>query len=79
MLYTALDMAATRTQIYLTREQRRQLDERGRRENRKLAELVRDAVDLYLAATPDRDAALASTFGTLPDLTVPNRDEWDRA
>ncbi len=78
MLYTALDMSSTRTQIYLTSEQRRRLDERGRREHRKLAELVRDAVDLFLATTPDQDAALSSTFGSLPDLTAPSRDEWDR-
>lgn len=77
-LYTALDMAATRTQIYLTQDQRRRLDERGRRERRKLAELVRDAVDLYLATAPDAETALASSFGSLPELTVPSRDEWER-
>ena len=78
-LHTALHMAATRTQIYLTQEQRRRLDERGCREHRNLAELVRDAVDLHLATTPDPDAALSSTFGGLPSLTVPPRDDWDRA
>jgi len=80
MLYNALYMAARRTQVYLTAEQRRRLDEKRRREHRTLAEVVREAVDAYLA---DRSAeagqALDSTFGALPRLTVPGRDEWDRA
>jgi predicted DNA-binding protein len=72
--------AATRTQIYLTAEQRTRLDALARREGASLAEVVRDAVDAYLALTvPDADAALAATFGTLPQLDVPSRDEWDRA
>jgi predicted DNA-binding protein len=78
MLYTALDMSATRTQVYLTEEQRRLLDERGRHEDRSLASLVREAIDAYLAATPDPAVALESTYGTLPDLEVPARDEWTR-
>lgn len=79
-LYNALYMAARRTQIYLTSEQRRRLDERRRRERRTLAELVREAVDAYLADRPvDPATALDSTFGTLPKLKVPNRDEWERA
>ncbi|CAN5816821.1 hypothetical protein BH23CHL8_BH23CHL8_03200 [soil metagenome] len=78
MLYTPLYMPATRTQIYLTAEQRRRLDERGRREGRPLASLVRDAVDRYLESTPDARTALDETFGSLPDLDVPARDEWDR-
>ena len=79
MLYTVLYMAARRTQIYLTAEQRKRLDERRRRERRTLAELVREAVDAYLAERPvDTAAALNSTFGALPKLEVPSRDEWDR-
>jgi hypothetical protein len=78
MLYTALYMAATRTQLYLTQEQRRRLDERGRREGRAMASLVREAIDRYLDSTPDTGVALDSTFGSLPDLEVPSRDEWDR-
>jgi hypothetical protein len=79
VLYTVLYMAARRTQIYLTAEQRRRLDERRRRERRTLAELVREAVDAYLAERPfDTAAALNSTFGALPKLEVPSRDEWDR-
>ena len=81
MLYNALYMAsARRTQIYLTSEQRKRLDERRRREHRSLAELVREAVDAYLADRSDDPAAtLNSTFGILPKLEVPSRDEWDRA
>ncbi len=74
-----MSMAATRTQIYLTREQRQRLDELGRREGKTLAALIREAVDAYLARSgPDPERALASTFGALPDLEVPSRDEWDR-
>ncbi|MDW5598049.1 ribbon-helix-helix domain-containing protein [Conexibacter stalactiti] len=73
-------MAAVRTQIYLTTEQRERLDEVGRREGKPLAELVRAAVDDYLAhAAPDAQSALDATFGAVPDLVVPSRDEWNRA
>jgi Ribbon-helix-helix domain len=80
VLYTALYMpAATRTQVYLTAEQRSRLDALGRREGKALAELVREAVDDYLAHTgPDAPEALDATFGALPDLAIPSRDEWDR-
>jgi predicted DNA-binding protein len=79
VLYTVLYMAATRTQVYLTAEQRTRLDALGRREGKPLAELVREAVDEYLDHTvPDAQAALDATFGTLPDIEVPSRDEWDR-
>ncbi len=79
MLYKAMYMAARRTQIYLTTEQRKQLDEKGRRERRTLAELVREAVDAYLAdRSVDPATALNSTFGALPQLKVPRRDEWER-
>lgn len=49
-LYTALYMAATRTQVYLSREQRARLDEVVRRRGGSLAEVIRDAVDAYLGA-----------------------------
>jgi hypothetical protein len=79
-LYTALYMAATRTQIYLTEAQRDRLDALGHREGKALAELVREAVDEYLAHSPaDPQAALDATFGVLPELDVPSRDEWERA
>jgi Ribbon-helix-helix protein, copG family len=80
VLYTALYMPSKRTQVYLTAEQRRRLDERRRRERRPLAALIREALDVYLAdRTADAGTALDSTFGALPDLKVPSRDEWDRA
>ena len=77
MLYTALYMLSTRTQIYLTEEQRRRLDVRGRRTGAPMARMIREAVDAYLADDrPDADAALNESFGAVPDLGVPSRDEW---
>jgi len=77
VLYTALYMPSTRTQIYLTEDQRRRLDARGRRTSAPLARLIREAVDAYLVDDrPDTDAALDESFGAVPDLTVPSRDEW---
>jgi hypothetical protein len=77
-LYTPLYMAgSTRTQIYLTAQQRARLDALGRREDKALAELVREAVDLYLArSAPDAAEALAATFGALPKIEAPSRDAW---
>jgi len=73
-------MAARRTQVYLTAEQRRRLDEMRRRGHRSLAQLVREALDAYLDdRSGDQTAALESTFGALPGLKVPSRNEWDRA
>lgn len=65
---------ATRTQIYLTDEQRARLIDRADRQGSSMAQLVRDAVDCFLASDDDLDA----TFGTVPDLAerVPPRDEW---
>ena len=77
MLYTALYMSS-RTQIYLTDEQRRRLDELARHRGSTLAGVVREAVDSYLSSGADIQAALDSTFGSIPDLEVPSRDEWDR-
>jgi predicted DNA-binding protein len=72
-------MSATRTQVYLTAEQRKKLDVRGRREDKTLAQLIREAVDRYLEnEVGDPDEVLEATFGALPDLQVPDRAEWDR-
>jgi hypothetical protein len=71
-------MAATRTQIYLTAEQRNRLDERGALTGLGLAEMIRQAVNGYLGAEGDIRAAFEETFGTLPELSVPGRDEWNR-
>jgi hypothetical protein len=77
VLYTVLYMASTRTQIYLTEDQRRRLDARGRRTGAPMARLIREAVDAYLTDDrPDTDAALDESFGALPDLIAPSRDEW---
>jgi hypothetical protein len=79
VLYTALYMPSTRTQIYLTDDQRRRLDARGRRTGASMARMIREAVDAYLGSDGrDAQAALDETFGTLPDLELPSRDEWDR-
>lgn len=79
MLYHVLYMPSTRTQIYLTTDQRRQLDARGRRSGASLAHMIREAVDTYLAGDrTDAEAALAESFGTMPGLELPSRDEWDQ-
>lgn len=78
MLYHVLYMPSTRTQIYLTVDQRRRLDARGRRSGAPLARMIREAVDAYLAGDrTDAEAALAETFGSMPGLELPSRDEWD--
>jgi hypothetical protein len=72
-------MASTRTQIYLTDDQRRRLDARGKRSGQPLARMIREAVDAYLADDrPDVEALLDETFGTLPEIETPGRDEWKR-
>jgi hypothetical protein len=43
-----------------------------------MAEVVRDALELYVTAPVDVDRALDSTFGAVPRVVVPARDEWDR-
>jgi predicted DNA-binding protein len=78
-MYAPMYMATTRTQIYLTDDLRRRLDARGRRTGAPMARLIREAVEAYLADdTADLDAALEETFGAIPDLELPSRDEWDR-
>ncbi len=68
-----------RIQITLTAEQRRRLDDLVREQGTTLGALIRQAVDQFLAEDePDPTAALESTFATMPDLQVPDRDEWDR-
>ena len=48
LLYAVRTMASTRTQIYLTAEQRERLDELAKRERKTLAQLIREAVDRFL-------------------------------
>ena len=72
-------MSAVRTQVYLTEEQRARIDAVVAETGGTLAEVVRTALDEYLAhQTPDATAALASTFGADPEVEVPPRSEWDR-
>jgi len=72
-------MSATRTQVYLTEEQRQRIDALAEAEGVTMAEIIRRALDSYLKdETPDPELALAATFGAVPDATVPSRDEWDR-
>ena len=80
MAYTALYMSpSTRTQIYLTSEQRSRLDQIAKRRDASLAELVRQAVDEYLARVdPDPQPALDATFASLPHLKPPSRTDWRR-
>ena len=72
-------MAATRTQVYLTTEQRKRIDDLRARDGRSLAEVVRAALDAYLdRSQPDAQTAFGDTFGAAPDLEVPSRDEWSQ-
>jgi len=70
--------AATRTQIYLTREQRELVDQIAAAEGLTMAEVVRRALNAYLNGEADPTSALKATFGKAPDLDVPSRDEWPR-
>lgn len=67
---------ATRTQIYLTDEQRARLAERAHRQGVPMSQLIREAVDALLANEDD----LETTFGAAPGIAdrMPSRSEWDR-
>ena len=69
---------STRTQIYLTDEQRRRIDELGAAEGVTMAEIIRRALDGYLDDQAEAEPVLAATFGAVPDFSVPDRGEWDR-
>jgi Ribbon-helix-helix protein, copG family len=80
-------MAATRTQVYLTAEQRRQIEELRAHDGRTLAEVIRTALDEYLsthgreadeAQRAKRRRVLDETFGIAPDLPYPDREDPDR-
>lgn len=76
-------MAALRTQIYLTAEQRKQLDEIAREEGKSLAELIRLAVDGFLENRTRKqeeiERILDETFGALPNFSIPSRKElWGK-
>jgi hypothetical protein len=71
------DERAVRTQIYLTPGQREKLSERAKRQGRTMADVIREAVDDYLARGTVDDI-LERTFGMSPEFEVPPRSEWDR-
>jgi Ribbon-helix-helix protein, copG family len=71
-------MPATRTQIYLTAEQRHRIDQAAAADGITMAELIRRAVDDYLDHDVDASTALAATFGADPAAAVPSRDQWRR-
>ena len=71
-------MAATRTQVYFTDDQRAKLDEIAAARGVPMALVVREAVAQYLSDRRDTRAALDATFGTIPDLVTPPRSEWNR-
>jgi hypothetical protein len=59
--------------------QRRRLDVCAKHEGETLAPGVGDAVDAYVAEDPlVPEAGYARSSGSMPDLDVPSRDEWDR-
>lgn len=71
-------MPATRTQIYLTEEQRARIDQVSESEGIPMAEVIRRALDHYLGNEVDPAGALRATFGAAPDACAPSRDEWRR-
>ena len=71
-------------QVALTPEQRRKLDARSKRERKSRSQIVRDALDAYLTSEPrstfsreETQKVFDATFGSMPNLTVPPRSEWD--
>jgi hypothetical protein len=71
-------MSATRTQIYLTEDQRTRIDRVAAAEGVTMAELIRRALDQYLGDDTDPSSALAATFGAEPTAAAPSRDTWRR-
>jgi hypothetical protein len=71
-------MSSTRTQVYLTDQQRERSDRVAAAEGLSMAQVIRYAVDEYLDDRPDPDAALAATFGAVPDAVAPSRDARSR-
>ena len=71
-------MSPTRTQVYLTEEQRERIDEVARADGVTMAEVIRRALDLYLSTEGNASSALTATFGADPDAMAPDRREWNR-
>ena len=71
-------MSSTRTQVYLTEEQRRRIDQVVESEGVPMAEVIRRALDEYLGDDVEPTAALEATFGASPAADAPSRDGWQR-
>lgn len=72
-------MASLQVQVTLSPRQRVALDARGIREGKQFAELIGEAIDQFLASDPNAsDAAFKTAFGSMPNLEVLDRSEWDR-
>ena len=71
-------MSSTRTQIYLTEEQRQRIDAVAQSEGVTMAEVVRRALEKYLPTETDPTEALKATFGIDPQAKLLDRREWDR-
>ncbi|HEX5614480.1 MAG TPA: CopG family transcriptional regulator [Acidimicrobiia bacterium] len=71
-------MSATRTQVYLTEEQRSRIDRVAEAEGVTMAEVIRRALDRYLQHEGDAASALEATFGADPSADAPSRDRWRR-
>ena len=68
------------TPIYLDEDQNLRLERRARATGITKSELIRTAIDQFLSRDPADElaAALNDTFGALPGINPPSRDEWDR-
>ncbi len=70
-----------RTQIYLEDDQDRRLQARARADGTTKSAVIRAAIDQFLKRRSRRDdvrAHMDATFGSMPGIEVPDRDEWDR-
>lgn len=70
-----------RTQIYLEDDQDRQVQARARADGTTKSAVIRAAIDQFLKRRSRRDdlrAHLDATFGSMPSIEIPGRDEWDR-
>ena len=69
-------MASSRTQIYLTEQQRQRVDELADERAVSMATVVRDAVDAYLWEVREEvSGTVVETFGSAPTLEVADRAE----
>jgi hypothetical protein len=79
-MYNVMYMAAQRTQIYLTKEQRSLIDAECERTGASLAEVIRAAIDEHLGRRSNEEyqKVLDQTFGSIPGMPYPDRSEWNR-